>query len=96
MLLKWIGVILLVAVVWWLLRRSSGQPTAQAPAPPQALRGQPAARRSGPQTIVACTHCDLHLPVNEAFMGPDGRPYCSEAHRIAHLSDPGRRPSRGA
>ncbi|MCH2242257.1 MAG: hypothetical protein MK041_10060 [Aquabacterium sp.] len=95
MLLKWIGVILLVAVVWWLLRRSSGQPTAQAPAPPQALRGQPA-RRSGPQTIVACTHCDLHLPVDEAFMGPDGRPYCSEAHRIAHLSDPGRRPSRGA
>ncbi|MFZ5520183.1 MAG: PP0621 family protein [Pseudomonadota bacterium] len=96
MLLKWIGVILLVAGVLWLLRRSGQHPAAQSPTPPQALRGQPAARRSGPQTVVACTHCDLHLPVDEAFMGPDGRPYCSEAHRIAHLSDAGRRGPRGA
>lgn len=93
MLLKWIGLVLVVLVVLWLIKGRSRRPAVPQSAAPQALRGQPA-RRSGPQTIVACTHCQLHLPVDESFMGPDGRPYCSEAHRIAHLAEPVRPPSR--
>ena len=46
--------------------------------------------------MVACCYCDLHLPLDEAFMSPHGRPYCSEAHRIAHLADPARRGSQGS
>jgi uncharacterized protein len=96
MLLKWIAVVLVVVLVLWVLRTRSRRPGVTQAATPQALRGQAPARRSGPQTIVACTHCQLHLPDDESFMGPDGRPYCSEAHRIAHLSEPVRPPSRKA
>ena len=91
MLVKWLGVILVVVVVLWLVRSRAAAKRVAPSAPPQALRGQPAKRPSGPQTIVACTHCQIHLPLDETFMGPDGRPYCSEAHRIAHVSDPGRK-----
>jgi uncharacterized protein len=31
-------------------------------------------------TMVACAHCGVHLPCEEAIPGRDGA-YCSEAHR---------------
>lgn len=37
----------------------------------------------GPQTMLACAHCGVHLPQADAVQGADGRVYCSDAHRLA-------------
>ena len=49
--------------------------------PPAGRRG----RRMAPpgEAMVACAHCGLHLPQSEAVVDAGGRPYCSEAHRLA-------------
>jgi len=96
MLLKWIALMLLAAAAWWLLRGRAGTVQPPRPATPRPLKSDGRTKRSGPQTMVACCYCDLHLPLDEAFMSPHGRPYCSEAHRIAHLADPARRGSQGS
>jgi len=40
-----------------------------------------------PQPMVACAHCGVHLPENDALPGPQTaaglRYFCSEAHRLA-------------
>lgn len=51
--------------------RDEGTRTAQ-PKPP-----------AGPQAMLACTHCGVHLPRSDALMDVAGRPYCSDAHRVA-------------
>ena len=43
---------------------------------------------AGPQPMVACAHCGVHLPRTETLAGPDGV-YCSEAHRTAAARGPG-------
>jgi uncharacterized protein len=35
----------------------------------------------GPQEMVACPVCGLHLPRADAVTGNDGLPYCSQEHR---------------
>ncbi|MEO8080785.1 MAG: PP0621 family protein [Caldimonas sp.] len=64
-----------VFVLLWLLRgglgRRTGGPRAR---PPPA---------EGPQPIVACAHCGLHLPRDEALPGRGGV-FCGEAHRKAY------------
>jgi len=66
--------LLAVVVLLWLLRggfsRRRDAGTA-APAPP-----------GEPQTIVACKHCGVHLPRDEALPGRGGV-FCGEAHRVA-------------
>lgn len=67
--------LLLVAVgvlVWMLTARSRGGK--RAPPPPG---------KTGPVTMVSCTHCGVHLPANEALLDSAGRHFCSEAHRLA-------------
>jgi uncharacterized protein len=65
--------VLVVAYLLWrnarVERRGSGRPPA---APPAA----------GPQQMVACPVCGLHLPRTDALPGPDGRYYCSQEHRL--------------
>jgi uncharacterized protein len=34
-------------------------------------------------TLLACAHCGVHLPQSEALIDASGRPYCSDAHRLA-------------
>ena len=36
-----------------------------------------------PAKMLACAHCGVHLPQAEVLAGADGRPYCTEAHRLA-------------
>ncbi|MBV8604710.1 MAG: hypothetical protein JO224_08525 [Pelomonas sp.] len=36
-----------------------------------------------PQAVVACAHCGLHLPADEALPGRGG-PFCCAAHRNIH------------
>ncbi len=74
-------ILLLVAVIGialWLFKsrkRVSDSTDAQAPpkAPPPA----------GPQAMLACAHCGVHLPQPDALMDAAGRPFCTEAHRLA-------------
>ena len=72
--MKYLLVILLVLVVFWIWR--SGRPSQKPAAQPQRRP-----EKSGPPPeMVACGVCHVHLPKSEALIGGDGF-YCSEAHR---------------
>ena len=43
----------------------------------------PASPRAGPQAMLQCAECGLHLPKGEALPGKGGV-FCSDAHRAAH------------
>ncbi|MEP7138169.1 MAG: PP0621 family protein [Caldimonas sp.] len=62
-----------VFVLLWLLRGALGRRG--------GVRGAPAPAKE-PQTIVACAHCGLHLPRDEALPGRGGV-FCGDAHRAA-------------
>ncbi len=74
--MKLLVVIVAFAVLWLLLRglirraRSGG---GQAPSKPPVA----------PQAMLACAHCGMHLPRDEALPGRGGV-FCSEAHRAAY------------
>jgi uncharacterized protein len=72
--MKFLVVVLVVSVVAWLLLR-----------PRQAERAKhrrPRPKDAGPQAMLQCRHCGVHLPRGEAIVGPNGA-FCSEAHREA-------------
>jgi uncharacterized protein len=74
--MKYLLVLLVVVVgAWLLLGRRRGE------RPPPA--GPRQARTGKPQAMLACAHCGVHLPQAEALMDAGGRPFCSEAHRLA-------------
>ena len=62
-----------VFVLLWLLRGAT------------ARRGVGSTRRppAAPQEIIACAHCGVHLPRDEALPGRGGV-FCGEAHRAAY------------
>ena len=68
---KYLLIVAIAAVVYALVR-SQRKP----PAPPR--RKPPAV--AAPQAMVACAHCGVHLPKDDALW-KDGRGYCSRAHR---------------
>jgi uncharacterized protein len=71
-----------VAAAWWMLgRRSDRDGTPAAPAPKTRRGGS--GKTAAPATMIACCHCGVHLPQPEALFDAAGRPYCSEAHRLA-------------
>lgn len=74
--MKYLLVILVVVLGGWLLLRQRGGSRGVA-APPKKKAV------SGPAAMVACAHCDLRLPQSEALFDPQGRPFCTEAHRLA-------------
>jgi uncharacterized protein len=78
--MKYLLVLLVVIVGAWLLmgrRRGDGAP----PQGPAAKGGKAGTKK--PQEMLACAHCGVHLPQAEAVMDAGGRPFCSEAHRLA-------------
>jgi len=68
--------LLAVVLLLWLLRKSS---TRRAPPPPPPPRDAAAT----PQPMLACAHCGVHLPRDEALPGRGGV-FCGEAHRAAY------------
>jgi uncharacterized protein len=75
--MKYLLVLAVVVVGAWLWLRARRPP-------PRHAGGRP--RRSGgtaPAEMVGCAHCGLHLPANEAVTDAAGRPFCSDAHRLA-------------
>lgn len=80
--MKYLLVLLVVAVAAWLLlfRRPRVKAPERPPEPPQK---PPEPARIEPQKMLACAHCGVHLPAADAVPDAGGRPYCSEAHRLA-------------
>ena len=62
-----IGVV--VGLIWWIKFSRPAKPSAPA-----------AGADNGPQPMVRCAHCGLHLPQNEAIDSANAV-YCSQAHR---------------
>ena len=77
--MKYLLVILLILVVFWLWQyeRRTQKGVATPPPRPPASPGQ----SGGATEIVACSVCQVHLPRAEALIGRGARPYCSQAHR---------------
>jgi uncharacterized protein len=63
--------LVVVFVLLWLLRGATSRRRGGAPPPPQA-----------PQEMIACAHCGVHLPRDEALPGRGGV-FCGDAHRTA-------------
>jgi uncharacterized protein len=75
--MKYLLVLLVVAIGVWALLRPRRTPP---PAAPRKPRSEPP---SAPADMVACAHCDLRLPRSEALLDAQGRSYCDDAHRRA-------------
>lgn len=72
--MKYLLVVVVVVAVLWVMfgrssRRGDGARKAKRPA-------------AGPVPMVACAHCGVNLPLDEAVVEGADR-YCSEAHRLA-------------
>ncbi len=78
--MKYLVVLLVVAVGIWLWRKGRREEMRERAAPPK----RPSAPAVGPpQAMARCAHCGLHLPATDALPGPGGLVYCSAAHRRA-------------
>ncbi len=77
---KIIVMAIVVLVFFWLLRRAL---TRRKPRGGAGSAKEPA---SAAPELVACAHCGVHLPKNEAFATPEagmpaaGRYFCTEEH----------------
>lgn len=72
--MKLLVVLLALAAGLWLWRSARQSPTVGPKHP-----GKPA--RKGPQVIVACSLCQVHVPQGDALTGRNGQ-YCCAAHRL--------------
>jgi uncharacterized protein len=68
--------VLVLAYMLWRNARLAERAARDAAAPP---RQPPVA---GPQDMVSCAVCGLHLPQSEAVTGAKGLAYCSQEHRL--------------
>ena len=68
---KYLLIVAIAAVVYALVRSQRK--------PPAAPRRKPTAAQA-PQAMVACAHCGVHLPGQDAVRGSQGS-YCTVAHR---------------
>ena len=72
--MKFLLLLLVIGVAFWMFNaRRRGPPSVGKAPPPPA---QPAA-------MLACVHCGVHVPSTETVSDAAGRPFCSEAHRLA-------------
>jgi uncharacterized protein len=65
-------VLAVLALLWGARRARPRSPEARTPPPPPA----------GPQAMLRCAECGMHLPVDEALPGKGGA-FCSAAHRAS-------------
>lgn len=77
MTLKYLLVLFVVAIGFWMVSTRSRKPRDRG----DAARDRPsAAPPSKPQAMLRCAHCGLHLPASDVVT--DGSlAYCSESHR---------------
>ena len=83
--MKFLILLLVIVVVGWLTigrRRKPSEDSKPEPTP-AAPGAETAPEKAAPQAMLACVHCGVHLPQAEAVQDAGGRPFCSEAHRLA-------------
>lgn len=73
---------LFLAFLVWLAVRMLGGSRKGIDRPQVDAQGS-AAPPPGIETVTQCAWCGVHVPHAEAVTLPDGRVYCSEAHRDA-------------
>lgn len=83
--MKYLLVLLVVVIGVFALMGRSRRP----PATPDAKPAKPGRSEPAPATMLACAHCGLHLPGDEAHRDAEGRAFCSDAHRLAGPRSPG-------
>lgn len=81
--MKFLLVLVVVVVGLWLLLgrkrgggdtgNTSGNTSGSTPRPPPVER----------VSMLACAHCQVHLPSSETVSDSQGRVFCGEAHRAA-------------
>lgn len=77
MTLKYLLVLLVVAIGFWMVSTRSRKPRDQGGA---SRKVRPASSNAPPQAMLRCAHCGLHLPAADAVA--DGAlAYCSDTHR---------------
>ena len=82
--MKYLLLIVVLALVFAVLARKRARPTQTKP--------EPSAQPKPPVlNMVTCAQCGLHLPLDEALPGQGGV-FCSAAHRANFESEHGERP----
>lgn len=76
-------VVLLAVVVGWLFARSRRGKKGPAATPPPPANTAKGAAPPEATAMLACAHCQVHLPRDEAQFDVAGKPYCSAEHRVA-------------
>lgn len=76
-LIKLLMIAVVVVGALYLLR---GRRSDRGSADSQASRD---ARPADAAAMVACAHCGVHLPSDDAVTDREGRRFCSDAHRLA-------------
>ena len=69
--MKYLLLIALVAVIWWVVKNRSGRPVQR-----------PSKKSAAPEMMVTCAHCGVHLPQSDSVV-ENGLNFCCEAHRLA-------------
>jgi uncharacterized protein len=72
---KYLVVILVIAIAGWLMLRDRDR--ARSAARPRRTR-----KNATPAEMVECLHCGIHLPRCDAIEDDRGA-FCNEAHRLA-------------
>jgi uncharacterized protein len=75
--MKYLVLLGILAVVLLVFFGRGRRKVAPPPAPPKPA--EPAARLE----MLACAHCGVHLPRDEAAFDVAGRPFCTPEHRVA-------------
>ena len=76
--MKFLLLIAVIGIALWLFK-SRGRSSGAAGAPPAPKDKKPAATTP----MLACAHCGVHLPQADTVTDAAGRPFCTEAHRLA-------------
>lgn len=76
--MKYLLVLAVVAVAIWIWRNNRREEIRAGTPPPQRPP-----RVAGPESMVRCAQCGLHLPAADAVPGRNGNSYCTPAHRQA-------------
>lgn len=74
-----LGILAVVIFVFFGPGRRRDRQAGRSTAPARPASAQPAKK----VPMLACAHCGLHLPRDEAAFDVAGQPYCTPEHRVA-------------